>query len=139
MFIYSLNPAIPDIQSTWQDRKEFIPYISMLLSEYNDGKKFIWYESDNAIAENTFYKVVRDWRRYVENAFLNYVNKSGEEEFFAVSRNIVDIGLDDNVLFFYPVDNDQNQPMPDNLVKALDENNFRLFTDSYGILIYRRY
>jgi hypothetical protein len=140
MFIYSFNlKAISGIQSTWQDRKEFIPYISILLSEYNGGKQFVWYESDNAITDNTFYKTNREWRRYTENAFLNYMNKSAGKEFFTVSKNMDDIGLYENVLFFYPVDNDQAQPMPDNLAQVLDDHNFRLLTDSYGVLIYRQY
>jgi hypothetical protein len=123
---------------TWQNRKEFIPYISSLLSEYKGGKKFIWYESDNAVTDNTFYKDVREWRKYIENAFLNYMNKSKGSEFFTVTKNVDEAGLHEGVLFFYPVDNDQNQPMSDNLVKALSDNNFELFMDSYGILIYRQ-
>ncbi len=43
-----------------------------------------------------------------------------------------------NMLFFYPIDNDQNQPMQDKLVKILQDNNFVLYKDTYGILIYKQ-
>jgi hypothetical protein len=140
MVIYFINiKMIPGIQSKWQERKEFIPYMSGLLSEYNRGKEFVWYESDNVITNNTFYMAVRNWKKYIENAFLNYMNKSEKKEFFTVSRNMDDIGLYENISFFYPVDNDQSQPIPDSLIKVLDDNNFELFTDSYGVLIYGQY
>jgi hypothetical protein len=140
MIIYLLNiEAALGIAKTWKDRKEFIPYISSLLSNYNRGKKFIWYESDNTITGNTFYRAVRGWRKYIENAFLNYKNKSEGKEFFILSKNKDEIGSYKNALFFYPLDNDQNQPMPDALIKTLADNNFRFLTDSYGILIYKQY
>jgi hypothetical protein len=140
MFIWFFNlSAISDIQSKWRDRKEFIPYISNLLSEYNGGKQFFWYESDNAITDNMFYKARREFRKYVETTFLNYMNKSEGKEFFTTSKNMGDIGLYENVLFFSPVDNDQSQPMPDSLIKILADNNFELFTDSYGVLIYKQH
>jgi hypothetical protein len=135
---YNGGSTMRGISNTWQERKEFIPYISTLLSEYNGGKEFIWYESDNALTDNTFYKVARSWRKYTENAFLNYRNKSEGKEFFTVSRNMDEISSYKNVLFFYPIDNDQNQPMPDGLLNLLNDNDFDLFCDSYGILIYKR-
>jgi hypothetical protein len=130
--------AVVDISNIWRERKNFIPYISNLLLEYNEGKTFIWYESDNTLTGNTFYKDVRSWRKGVENAFLNYKNKSEGKDFFTVSKNMDEIVFDKNVLFFYPIDNDQNQPMPEYLLKVLHGHNFYLFTDSYGVLIYKR-
>jgi hypothetical protein len=136
---FNVGRLYQNVLNTWQDRKEFIPYISSLLSEYNEGKKFIWYESDNTVTTNTFYKSARAWRKYTENAFLNYMNKSEDKEFFTLSMNIDDVDSHNKVLFFYPVDNDQNQPMPDKLMRALKDNNFEFFTDSYGVLIYTQY
>jgi hypothetical protein len=137
--LYNNISDVPYIVNTWQERRTFIPYISTLLSEYNDGKEFIWYESDNTLTGNTFYRAGRDWKKYIENAFLNYMNKSEEKDFFTVSKNMDEIGSYKNVLFFYPVDNDQNQPVPDSLLNALHNNNFELFADSYGVLIYKRH
>jgi hypothetical protein len=71
------------------------------------------------------------------NAFLNY--KSEKKDFFTLSKNIDEFGSYKNVLLFYPVDNDQNQPMSDKFIKALKDNDFELFTDAYGVLIYRQY
>jgi hypothetical protein len=136
--LYNSGFVFPGILNIWQERKNFIPYVSTLLSEYNAGNEFIWYESDNALTGNTFYKDVRNWRKQTENAFLNYMNKSEAKDFFIVSKNMDEIGSYKNVLFFYPVANDQNQPMPDSLLNALYDNNFEIFADSYGILIYRR-
>jgi hypothetical protein len=122
----------------WQ-RQEFMPYIENLLSEYNDGKEFVWYESDNRITDNTFYTDVRSWRKHVENTFLNYLNKSERIDFFVTEKNMDRITLSQNILFFYPVDNDQNQPMRDELVKILRDNNFALYKDLYGVLIYKQH
>jgi hypothetical protein len=139
MIIYFLNiEAVPGILGTWRARGDFVPYISNLLSEYNQGKQFIWYESDNTVTGNTFYRAARGWRKHVENAFLNYKNGSEGKEFFTVSRDVNEIGAYEDVLFFYPIDNDQNQPVPGNLLKALTDSGFELFTDSYGVLIYKR-
>jgi len=126
------------IKSMWYERQEFMPYIADLLSYHNNGNEFVWYESDNRITENTFYIAMRDWRKYIENAFLNYLNKSEGIDFFIVEKNIDNISMDQNILFFYPVDNDQYQPMQDELIKLLQENYFVLYKDSYGILIYRQ-
>jgi len=129
---------IAEIRGTWRERQEFIPYITTLLSYHNDGKEFIWYESDNRITDNTFYIAVRDWRKHIENAFLNYLNKSERIDFFVVKKSMDNITMSQNVLFFYPVDNNQNQPMQDTLVKLLRDNNFVLIKDNYGILIYKQ-
>jgi hypothetical protein len=135
---YNSKSTMSDVLGACQKRKRFIPYISTLLSEYNDGKEFIWYESDNALTDNTFYRALRSWRKHIENAFLNYKNKSEGKEFFTVSKNMDEIGSYKDILFFYPVDNDQNQPMPDGLLNLLHDNNFELFYDSSGILIYKQ-
>jgi hypothetical protein len=127
------------IKNILQERQEFIPYIKDLLSDYNDGKEFIWYESDNRITDNSFYIAARDWRKFIENAFLNYCNKSEGKEFFVTVKSIDHITLNQNVLFFYPVDNDQNQPMRDELVKTLQDNNFALYKDSYVVFIYKQH
>lgn len=129
---------IAAVSDTWRERKAFIPYMSNLLSEYNEGEVFVWYESDNVVDDDTFYKAVRDWRKVVENAFLNYVNKSEGKEFFTLSRNMREIDWHKNMLFFYPAENDKNQPMPETLVETLNENDFELFLDSYSVLIYKR-
>ncbi|MDR2072556.1 MAG: hypothetical protein LBP60_03885 [Spirochaetaceae bacterium] len=138
-YFFNAGRLSRNVLNTWQARGKFIPYISSLLSEYNEGKKFIWYESDNTVTDNTFYKAIRAWRKYVENAFLNYKNNSEGKEFFTVSKNMDEVRSYKNVLFFYPADNDQNQSMPDELAQALKNNNFKLFVDFYGILIYRQY
>jgi len=131
--------TISQIKGTWKGRQEFMPYIADLLSEHNKGKEFIWYESDNRITDNTFYIDLRNWRKHIENAFLNYLNKSEGIDFFVVEKNIDNITINQNILFFYPVDNDQNQPMQDTLVDFLRDNNFTLYKDSYGILIFKQY
>jgi hypothetical protein len=140
MLIYFCNIVgiAPGIPNTWKDRNEFIPYIATLHAEYKEGKKFIWYESDNMINDNTFYQEARGWGKHTENAFLNYTNKSEGKEFFTVIKNRDEIDLNENVLFFYPLDNDQGQPMPSRLVEKLSASNFEVFLDSYGILIYRQ-
>jgi hypothetical protein len=139
MIIYFFNiETVPGILKTWQNRENFIPYISNLLSEYNKGKKFIWHESDNMTTGSMFYRT-SSWKKHVENAFLNYKNGSEGKEFFTLSKNIDEVGSYKNALFFYPVENNQNQPMPDNLIKALSDNDFKLLAGSHGVLIYKQY
>jgi hypothetical protein len=138
LWFYNIGGIVPGIPNTWKDRSEFMPYIATLHAEYKEGKKFIWYESDNTINDNTFYKAARGWRKYTENAFLNYTDKSEGVEFFTVIKNMDEVDLNENVLFFYPVDNDQGQPMPSLLAEKLSGHNFEVFLDSYGILIYRQ-
>jgi ABC-type multidrug transport system fused ATPase/permease subunit len=139
LYINNYGQTAAQIKGIWWQRQEFMPYITNLLSEYNDGNKFIWYESDNRITDNTFYTDVRNWRKHVENAFLNYLNKSEEINFFATEKSMECITVSQNMLFFYPVDNDQNQPMRDELVKTLRDNNFALYKDLYGVLIYKQH
>jgi len=130
--VYNFYDTISRIRGVWQERQEFMPYIADLLSCYNNGKKFIWYESD------TSYTASRDWRKFIENAFLNYLNGSEGMEFFVVKKNIDNIPVNEDILFFYPIDNDQNQPLPDTLVKLLQENNLALYKELYGVLIYKQ-
>jgi len=139
IYTYNGGQTVGHIRITLQQRQEFMPYMVNLLSEHNDGKEFIWYESDNRTTDDTFYIAVRDWKKYVENAFLNYINKSEGIDFFVVEKDMDNISMDQNILFFYPVDNDQNQPMQDKLVKKLQDNNFVLYKDAYGVLIYRQH
>lgn len=139
IYTYNCGHAIEHIRGILQDRQELTPYMVDLVSDHNDGMEFIWYESDNRTTDNTFYIAVRDWKKYVENAFLNYINKSEGIDFFVVEKNMDNITMDQNILFFYPADNDQNQPMQDKLVKKLQDNNFVLYKDAYGILIYKQH
>jgi hypothetical protein len=139
LYINNYGETPDRIKDIWRQRQEFMPYITNLFSEYNDGNKFIWYESDDRITDDTFYIAVRGWRKHIENAFLNYLNKSEGINFFATEKSMERITLSQNILFFYPVDNDQNQPMRDELVKTLRDNNFALYKDSYGVLIYKQH
>jgi hypothetical protein len=133
---FNAGEIVMSIRDTWRGRQEFMPYIENLLSEYNNGKKFIWYESE---IDNTFYINIRNARKAYENTFLNYLNKSEEIDFFVTEKSMDYIAMNQNILFFYPVDNDQNQPMRDELVNFLRDNNFTLYTDSYGVLIYKKH
>jgi hypothetical protein len=141
LFIYKNNliQTVEQISGIYRYRQEFLPYITDLLSEHNNGKEFIWYESDNRLTDNTFYIAVRNWRKYTENAFLNYLNKSENIDFFVVTNSMEHTSMDRNILLFYPVDNDQYQPIPDNIATILQDNNFLLYKDSYGVLIYKQH
>jgi hypothetical protein len=130
--------AVPDISNKWQEREDFIQYISNLLSEYNEGRQFIWHESDDILAADPFYSSVLNWKKHVENAFLNYRNNSEGKDFFTVLKDVDEIGLYENTLFFIPLATDY-ESMPENLLKALHDHNFELFTDLYGIVIYKQH
>jgi hypothetical protein len=138
IYSYNYTLATVNIKKTWQERRVFMPYISELLSEYKSGNEFIWYESDNRLTANTFYMAERDWKKYTLNAFLNYQNKSGEEEFFTVTKPQDHIDMNQGILFFYPMENDQSQPMQEWLATMLHDNNFELYDNSFGVLIYGR-
>jgi hypothetical protein len=128
------------IWDIWRERQKFIPYVTNLLSDHNNGMEFIWYESDDRI-DDTFFTIarIRNDKKFIENKFLNYVNKSEGIDFFFTEKSADHVTLNQNILFFYPLDNDKNQPMRDELAKILRDNNFRLYKDSYGILIYKRH
>jgi hypothetical protein len=115
-----------------------MPYITNLLSEYNNYDKFIWYESDNKLTENTYYAAYRRWQKHILNAFLNYQNKTKKKEFFITIKPHDNFDVSQNILFFYPACNDQWQPMQDVLVSTLQENNFILYEDYRGIFVYKR-
>jgi hypothetical protein len=138
-YVYDYGRTATDIKINLQNRQIFMPYITKLLSEYNNDKDFIWYESDNRITENTFYIAVRDWKKHTLNAFLNYQNKSEGKEFFVIIKPQDYIDMKQNILFFYPEENDQYQPMQEELVKTLRDNDFMLYEDYQGIFIYRRH
>jgi len=137
--IYAFNwtGTKASVKSIYKSRQEFMPYVSDLLSLYNDDIKFIWYESDNSVLDYTHWITVRSWRKSIENIFLNYLNKTERYEFFITKKSIDDIDMTQKILFFYPEDNDQYQPISDKIVKALKDNGFEIYEDSYGILIYR--
>ena len=138
IYLFNWSHTKTTIQNIYKSRQEFIPYVTDLLSEYNNGKQFVWYESDKQYIDYTHWIDVRNWRKYIENAFLNYLNKTEEQEFFTVKKGIDDIDMTQNILFFYPTDNDQYWPMSNELVTALRDNGFELYKDSYGVLIYKR-
>jgi hypothetical protein len=127
-----------DVKNILQDRQEFMPYIYNLLDEYNSDRKFIWYESDKTFTNDTSNKAVRTWKQSILIQFLNYANNTTDKEFFTATNNIKqNEAWDSNFLFFYPTNNDQEQPMPDELVNWLQENGCVLYSDLYDILIYR--
>jgi hypothetical protein len=138
--LLNFNSSVPIVKySIIDNRKTFMPYIHNLLFEYNSAGNFIWYESNNALTENTFYKDARNWRKFIINAFLNYAGNTTGKDFFTVYTDFPQNKMPDgNFLFFYAVDNDQWQPMPDLLAQQLDKEGFKLFTSSYGVLIYMK-
>jgi hypothetical protein len=127
-----------NVRGHWAIRREFMPYIEELYEEYKSGKEFIWYEPDNTLTNNLSYKAGRNWRKATENAFLNYVNKSQGKDFFTIKNGLDSLVLDSRILLFYPVDNGQGQPVPENFIKVMDDNGFKLYKKAYGILIYRK-
>ena len=135
IYAYNTFNTVRRIENTWHDRQEFMPLIRDLLSRYNNNENFLWYESDNMVTGDTFYKATREWRRAVLHRFLNYENKSEEMDFFIVTKDLSFISMENNIMFFYPIDNDQFQPMPDDLAVQLLENNFVLYKDYGGVLI----
>jgi hypothetical protein len=138
IYIFNWGYTKNTIKDIYKSRHEFMPYVTELISLHNNGKEFIWYESDNSILDYTYWIAARNWRKHVENAFLNYLNKTEEHEFFIVKKDLEDIDMTQNLLFFYPIDNDQYQPMSNELVTALKDSGFELYKDSYGVLVYRK-
>jgi len=126
------------VKDLWQQRQDFMPYIADLLSEHNNGKEFIWFESDIRTTDDTFYIAVRDWQKYVENAFLNYLNKSEGIDFFVV-KNIGNVIMNPNVLFFYSDRNDQGYPMQMSTYNLLRRNNFIPYKYCHGVWTFRQY
>jgi hypothetical protein len=138
--LYTLNGSIVyDISHNLQERNKFIPYINDLVYESNNNKQFVWYDYDCTSTGDTFYIVLRDFKKYTINAFLNYVSKTEGHDFFTLRKVSDELDFNKDILFFYAIDNNQNQPMPESLVKQLADNHFELHEDSYGILIYKRH
>jgi endoglucanase len=135
-FIYNYGHTVGNVKYAWQHRQVFMPYISELLSEYNNGYKFIIYQSDSEITENSFVAVRYDYSKYVLNAFLNYQNKSEGKDFFMIMNPQDHIDMEQDILFFYIPDNDQ--PMQDEFVNLLQNHNYVFYKDYGGAFIFKR-
>ena len=122
--IYTNNStrAITTTKDIWRERQEFVPYITNLLSEYNDGKEFIWYTS-KIVDTNTNYD---DWEHYVLNIFFNHFNKSEKKEFFIVKGYSENVELKDNALLFSLA----GRIFDFELIKTLQDNDFELSKDN---------
>jgi cell division protein FtsL len=136
--LYNFGNATKYVKNAWHERQVFMPYITNLLSEYNNYDKFIWYESDNKLTENTYYAAYRKWQKHILNAFLKKKKKTKKKEFFITIKPHDYFDISQNILFFYSACNDQWQPMQDVLVSTLQENNFILYEDYRGIFVYKR-
>jgi len=139
VYLYNSGHTLMQIDHVRRRQQEYMPYITELLSDYKSGKKLIWYESDNGVTDDTLFMVVRNSKKGVDNDFLNYLNKSEGINFFVVERNMDHITMNQNILFFYPQENDQWQPMPDEISKILQDNNFTLYKFFNGTWTYKQY
>ena len=138
LFLYlNFYHLTPRIIKNWYRRIEFMPYMIELYSDYINEKDFIWYESNNKITDNTFFITLRDWRLFTINSFLNYLGKTEGSNYFTIVQSTDDIYFQQEIIFFYPVDNDQWQPMPDNISIILSENNFILYKNFNDVLVYK--
>jgi hypothetical protein len=140
MNIYNIGSEVRLIKYVWGRREEFRPYIADLYSEYKAGKKFIWYESDDIETYPEIYKFTVSRKKDILNTFLNYLNKSEGKTFFTVSDDAAEIGADEDILLFYPLENSKYGPVPEVLQNELNKNHFELYKypDYYATLIYRR-
>jgi hypothetical protein len=74
---------------------------------------------------------------------FNFVNKTTGYEFFtafseAEDKDIGKIDFSQNMVFFYPIEAAHGRPMPDDINKALKDNNFEFYINWLGILVYGR-
>ena len=141
IIIYTYNGMMAhNITDILHERKESAEYFTRLLADYHQGKEFIWYERENILQGTTFYgaAAVRQWRKSVANAFLNYADKTEGHDFFVVRKEADAVEFHKDILFFYPLEEDQPQPMPERLVGKLAENRFELYKNAYGVLVYTR-
>jgi len=136
-FIMSFNMVydIRLVKDTLRTRREFMPYISALYREHQEGKKFIWYEPDDMIAKNSMTKVIGAWRKSVLNSFLNGQNQSDGVDFFTVETLPPD-NLIENNIYFCLVDNNQRDPVSGDLNNRLLERGFTMFKYDYDIAVY---
>jgi hypothetical protein len=131
--MFNINSAAGRIGYIWRERREFMPYIEDLYSEYRSGRKFVWCEYD-VPEESAVYKRVRDWRKRNLNAFLNYANKSRGKDFFTEAFDLDALNMDNDTMIFY----ERSLPVPDTFKKRLEENHFMPYKhpDNYSVLIF---
>jgi hypothetical protein len=133
--VYNFWNESYQVKTIIAERENIMPYFNTLLEEHNNGKTFIWYEPDI----DAFNKLERGFKKYTENVFLNYTNKT-QIDYFVLSKNLEN--LNENVLFFYSIDNNQgrlkghDQPLPE-IAKILEDNHFVLYLDLFHILVYK--
>jgi hypothetical protein len=145
--IFNFACEVTQAKDIFKQRNQFMPFIYALRDQQNDGKILLWYESDNTINDDSSYKMWRDWRKFVINTFLNYANRTDskapamqaplEPDFLMPVQSTDALGK--NTIFFYPSDNDQNRPMPDELAKTLQNADFSLIFDQNGINVYQQF
>jgi hypothetical protein len=140
IYLFNINSQARRIKYLWKSREEFMPYIEDLYSEYESGKEFVWYESDDVAAYSRIYKITLDYRKDVLNIFLNYRNKSEGKDFFAVVNETKILNMKDNILFFYPLENNKYGPLLDAVKGNLDINGFVSYKhpDYNAVLIFRK-
>ena len=129
---------LSSVRENLYERKICTTYFTSLLEKYNQGNIFIWYESDNRLNMNNVYVAARGWRKVFANALLNYLRKTEVHDFFTLQKDMHQIDFRKKFLFFYPVDNDQYQPMAEVLATKLAENHFTLDAVICDISVYMR-
>jgi hypothetical protein len=115
-------------------RKNTMPFINNLITNYENGKKLLWHEQDDPDAKNTFYITARNWQKHVINAFMSYVTKT-DRDYLAVEK---DIGhLDKNDILLYPRANRYYQPVPEDVLMILRDRGFKLDVNFFDVYVYK--
>jgi len=134
-YAYNIYRQIPVIKNYYYYRNLYALHVNGLISEYNKGKEFIWYETGDDI------DFTRDWRLSVEENYMRFYTRNEDGDFFTKKKYYEYLGyLQQDVLFFYPIENGRYQPFSEELEKFLLDNNYIIdpSISFYGIRVYKK-
>jgi len=135
VYAIQVKDVIQSIRTGFWIRWHTGAYMTTLCTEYYNGKEFVFYEATDDGKD-----YMRNYRMRVENTFLNYFTGDEGKQFFTVKKDNDDLNyLNEDILFFYPRDNYNWKPMPENLANSLQENSFVKLDEHGGIIIYGKH
>ncbi|GHV82477.1 hypothetical protein AGMMS49991_10350 [Spirochaetia bacterium] len=132
----NLGEEIIAAKDLLKERQNTMPFVKELIADYESGKTLYWYEIDDLDAKNQIYQISRDWQKEVINLFCNYVNRTTDKKYLSESSEMP--SLSEDVVFLYCKQNAHFAPISDDLRNLLQDHDFVLLVDFFGILVYKK-
>jgi hypothetical protein len=137
---FNLGEEIILAKETIIQRKGTMVYVNNLITDYESGKKLLWYEFDGQDWGDESYKTVRSGGAFTFNAFINYVKKTDRDYFVTVTQDDpIEEYLSENNVFFYSRANNHYEPMAADLLEQLQAGGYILESDFFEVYKYHTF